>query len=319
MKAWAKFNFKQSSEAEISNQIIWYNSCITIQGAPVFFDHAYRKGLIYVHQLFEHGTIISALTMFEKYQLTFLQYNAIVQAMPKRWKDYFKSYTVEQYTPLKPSEYDMCLNIKNLAQYIYKALLPTYQILGPKKNKWETETGKFLSVQQFVKDIKYVYTLTNIVKYRVFQYRLAQRSLVTNYLLEKWGIVNSNECSFCNTAEETVIHLLYGCPVVCELWKKIVEYVAQRFNGDCQITVYNVIFNRISDRNNLVNLLCLITKQYIYRQRCMKQPLVFEQVKQIFMCIQNTEKYIAIKNGNMSKHLKKWNKFNGNSTNNLNE
>ena len=56
-----------------------------------------------------------------------------------------------------------------------------------------------------------VYVVTNITKFRSFQYRLLQRGLVTNLQLAKWGIVSSELCSFCHQSVETLVHLFCDC------------------------------------------------------------------------------------------------------------
>ena len=64
----------------------------------------------------------------------------------------------------------------------------------------------------------------------------------------------------------------------------------------------------VRPKNHVVNFMCLILKQYIYRQRCFKKPLSFEELKMEFQRTENIEKYIAQKNDKMYRHEFKWNR-----------
>ena len=142
-------------------------------------------------------------------------------------------------------------------------------------------------------------------KYRSFQYRLLQRSLVTNILLQKWNIIPDNKCSFCKNEIESVTHLLSECCEVRKLWMKFLEFVQQKYRiYDVCLSTKTIIVNEIS-KDNLVNFLCLVTKQFIYRQRCMGKSIEFSILKNVLYHVECVEKYIAIKNDKLNVH-KKW-------------
>ena len=52
--------------------------------------------------------------------------------------------------------------------------------------------------------------------------------------------------------------------------------------------------------------MCLLTKQYIYRQRCLQQEIIFNAWRNHVNQVENIEKYIATKNGKLGIHQKKW-------------
>ena len=57
---------------------------------------------------------------------------------------------------------------------------------------------------------------------------------------------------------------------------------------------------------DLKNLLILITKQYIYATKCLKEELNFIHLAQKIYLIQNLERIIASRNNKMFKHVRKW-------------
>ena len=50
---------------------------------------------------------------------------------------------------------------------------------------------------EFLQYFSDVYVITNINKYRSFQFRLLHRAVLLNDRLSKWGVVDTEMCSFC--------------------------------------------------------------------------------------------------------------------------
>ena len=178
--------------------------------------------------------------------------------------------------------------------------------------KWEQELNQPLCSDIFVygQIHRDVYRLTNITKLRSFQYRLLQRALVTNIDLSKWGVIDHDTCFFCETSKETILHLLWKCEVSQGFWAKVVDYCQQRFEGgdSIRLTEANVIHNKICciSKNHVINFVCLFAKQFIYRQKCLKQQFHFPIFEQLLKCTANVEKYIASKNNRLDVHQRKW-------------
>ena len=148
---------------------------------------------------------------------------------------------------------------------------------------------------------------TNVNKYRSFQYKLLNRAILTNTTLYLWNVVETPLCSFCKESEETVMHLLFLCPTILDLWTLVKRYIEHNYTCVVNLSVENVIFNKIRpEARHVANFLCLITKVYIYKCRCVKTNPNITQLSAIFTQIQSMEKYIAIRNGKLTLHEKKW-------------
>ena len=178
--------------------------------------------------------------------------------------------------------------------------------------KWRQELGQDFceGILDFGKMHLDIYKVTNVPKYRSFQYRILQRGLVTNIQLCKWGIVPSENCSFCHEEKESVSHLFYECAQIHNLWSSLVRYSQENFK-DCviEINVRNVMLNKVHVRaNHIANFLCLLLKYYIYSRKCLGRPLIEYEMIGLFKRVERIEKYIAIKNGSLSTHNKKWGK-----------
>ena len=73
-------------------------------------------------------------------------------------------------------------------------------------------------------------------------------------------------------------------------------------------SIDTVLYNRIiRDKSiDVKNLICLMAKQYIYRQRCLGRQIEPREFKFIVYDNRNMEKFIAMKNNKLNKHMRKW-------------
>ena len=71
--------------------------------------------------------------------------------------------------------------------------------------------------------------------------------------------------------------------------------------------VATVLFNKIvSSWSHIKNLICLLTKYYIYRQHCLELNVDFNDLVSYILRVENIEKYYATVNHKLHKHLRKW-------------
>ena len=65
---------------------------------------------------------------------------------------------------------------------------------------------------------------------RWFQYRLLYRLLPTgNAFLFLRTMVNSPRCSFCNQADETLLHMFWDCPKTRNFWLHVQSWIHTNF------------------------------------------------------------------------------------------
>ena len=152
-----------------------------------------------------------------------------------------------------------------------------------------------------------IYKVTNVSKLRSFQYRLIHNAIVTNKRMFLWKQIESPNCTFCDRSEENILHLLVNCEYVKSLWENLRPTLKIFSKQDLEFNYETILLNKIHPVSGHVsNLLCLVVKQYIYRQRCKKVLPVPGEAKELIYQIRNLEKYIAIKNNTLEKHEKKW-------------
>ena len=187
-------------------------------------------------------------------------------------------------------------------------------IIHNKYIKWKQELHTDLceSLVDFGREHLSIYKVTNVPKYRSFQYRILQRGITTNIQLYKWNMAETEMCSYCKENKETLTHLFYDCKYAQELWVEVLQLIQRKtHNSKIAFNAENVILNKLDNqRGSITNFICLMTKQYIYKQRCLKEEINFHQFQKQLKLVENIERYIAIKNNRLAKHKLKWNPIN---------
>ena len=179
--------------------------------------------------------------------------------------------------------------------------------LTPRIVKWIDEFEDDFSEDELKIAFSNITRVTNCIKYRDFQYRLLNRAIITNIHLVHWKMRANNLCTFCNMYKESYAHLFVKCSEIQPIWKAAEQIVTLYTNKPCVWNVRNIICNTVTTpASSIGNLICVICKQYIYRQRCTMKPLNIIDLKTLIQSIQNIEKYNAIKHGRLSTHEKKW-------------
>ena len=309
LRSWAEYNYY--TNVRIENQLIWYNSRIQIGKKPFMWNDVHERGLKYVHQLFKDQNYKSEQEVLQEYGLTQLRFNSLKSAIPADIKEFFQKNSKESFLPLPPHNLDLAIHVhgRKLSGKVYRALSDDAMLIHAKYIKWKLDLGPEYSdgLLEFAKKHTDIYRTTNIAKYRSFQYRLLQRGLVTNIELHKWGKKDSDSCTFCRDSKETTLHLLWECPKTQELWRSVGKYLEENFQSKLQMSAKNVIFNSIvKNIQGVENFLCLVTKQYIYSQKCLGKEIHFPALLCKMRQIENIEKFIATKNGKVGKHNRKW-------------
>ena len=141
-------------------------------------------------------------------------------------------------------------------------------VLNNKWVKWCEKSEQAVSFKYFRKCITTIRIVTNVPKLHSFQYRLMLNALVLNTHLYAWGMRSNNLCTFCNLCKESLQHLFVNCTVITQLWQDILCDISDCH--PCRFITTRLVNqqNCRSNPSHIYNLICLITKQYIYRQRC---------------------------------------------------
>ena len=101
---------------------------------------------------------------------------------------------------------------------------------------------------------------------RSVQHKVLINVLFLNKKLSTFGITNTVLCSFCNTLEETPIHIFFDCLHVKCIWERLLVKFQNNFILP-SLKPQNAslgLYNEANDNCNLLNHILLIFKHYIY-------------------------------------------------------
>lgn len=208
---------------------IWHNSLIRIDNQPFFYTSWLKAGVKEVRDLLN-------------WDQTFLSYNAFVTKYNIRtnYFEYFKLIAaLKQFKKVcspvldNPSSNDTVsllphLNI-NKESYRRLAQDKASTPLQSQEN-WLSE-GDIVgnSTVNWRNSYYLPFLCTKETKLRVFQFKFLHRRIATNDFLCKIGIKQVDSCSFCGETTEALVHLFWNCKHTQEFWKKLLEWISQKF------------------------------------------------------------------------------------------
>ena len=223
IRQWFQFTWDPLYKGHV-HTIIWYNSFIKIDGKIVNFIKAINKGLIFLRDL------INKCGKFTKYEticnrfpgpLTWLEYLQLTAAIPKAWLNLDSQPSAKNF--------DNLCSKPHVVSYVYNELIANWN--RDAENAFH-RFNKEIDIQweEYVQGFSNLYLVTNITKYRDFQYRLLLNVIHANNKLFYWKITDSKKCDYCEEAIQTPAHMLYLCPKICTIWHGLEKYVKEYFD-----------------------------------------------------------------------------------------
>ena len=178
------------------------------------------------------------------------------------------------------------------------SLLNIRQVYSLGKLNWLS-----LNPQLLIGKIFICFHVRSLLTHRSFQYKILNNVFYLNKLLFKFGKIKSQLCSFCKSAEKTIIHLFSECLCAQYIWNQTQIF----FSG--YITIPNVTLHSTilgftetsAGHFLLISHSLLIYKCYLYKARD-SQNLRFFVFKKDIIRIKTLEE----RTSSEIKFLKKW-------------
>ena len=151
--------------------------------------------------------------------------------------------------------------------------------------------------------------ISDVMKYKDFQYRLLSNTIHANDKLVHWKIVESSKCDFCQEKQDTV-HLMFSCNRVQIIWKKFRELLDKCTTinvNEFMFTENTVILNTVHSKpGHIVNYLTLIIKQHIYFCKCTKKLPKFHDIVNKIERIYQAERFNVCVDTSTTKKFDRW-------------
>lgn len=264
-----------------------------------------ERGCRWVQDLFnmEQNRWYNYNEFCDKYvKLNVLDYMSLIQTLPKQWSTHLKHLNPDTFVEehVKSPHLVKIINTDKVCKNVYWSII-NYKTSKENYNnevKWiENVTINIIRGDRNCwKTIYYMpFRATLDSHMRSFQFKLVNRTLITNRHLKLYNIKEQDYCEFCKVQTETYEHLFFECKYVKPLWSKLENWLEPNMSFIQKLNVENIIFGFRYDstENNLLNFIVLIAKRYIYNCRCKEMKPVFETILLEIKKCYRTEQYLS--------------------------
>ena len=165
-----------------------------------------------------------------------------------------------------------------------------------------------ISEEEYLTLFSLIYQSTKMYKLQEFQYKILNSAVVTNIKLKKWGITNSDSCTFCDNEPESLMHLMLHCDVSKQVWEYVLLQVSHKLGLGIRFSDAEIILGINSDipEKYILTQIFMIVKYYLYASRCLKNIPSGNLAIQKIRDVRTIEHEIAIKNNGVPKFTDRW-------------
>jgi hypothetical protein len=292
MREWCSENFTNpETYQEILNQNLWRNSHIKIGNKTQFWKKWYDNDIKWVADLIliENNGNSRFLTLQELNDLSDtslkqMEYNSLLSALPKKWKQMIKSednYTLEEdrNEPLIISLIDAKKPMRKIYMKLKnkKAETPENAM-----NKWREKISTNMTNKEMLKAHTNNHYITINAAIRSFNCNFFNRNVPYNSRLVKMEKLPDKNCMQCKV-EETLEHLYWDCPNRKRIWEKIKE-IYEYYNGSpllidkkkCLLGIHDIDNEEKKHLIEQQRWLFLIGKHYLHINKCREDAIPSE-------------------------------------------
>ena len=273
------------------------------------FKNLKKNGVLFVNDLFdENGSFYEYNLFCEKsnVRINILHYYGLRNALHDIFD--FTKVKAKLVMPIRPLCYNVLLKRMKGCQIFYK-MLNNSSVLNNSnvKSKWEDILSLQILEKDWININRFPFKHILSTKFQWFHYRLVNRILGTNVLLNKIDNSYSDRCTFCSLEKESYTHLFYFCDKVTSFRVDFIKWVSDNTHIRLFLSPKSVIMgcNELSC-NNTLNFVLICLKFFIYKCRCKKIIPFLPAFKNELNAQWKCERYIFYSSGNKEKFDSLW-------------
>ena len=311
-KAWSCFCscHQPSTRNEIIKSSVWFNDRIKVNKQTLYYHHWVRNGVDLVNDLLdERGNFLSLAGFKNKYGIrtNFLEYGGVISSIKKSFPNTFNNPGDTLVYPTIPFNLNVLFKDKKGSRRIYAILVSKKEVNKNYVHKWENKLNISYAPPKWSSICNSPFRCTISTKLRWFQYRLVHRILGTNLFLLRIGKKDSNMCTFCHEAEETLIHIFCNCRLVIEFWDDVMKWIKEKADITTNWGKENLLFGV---NENIIDLILLLCRFHIYKMKMNDKKPSIHILKKDIKNYYDMEKYTYACNSNIGNFFKRWGIFN---------
>ena len=262
---------KPNTSEELLAEPLFFNEHFKIDKNTFKFQDWIDNGILTVRSLVKENGSFMTLDEFQE------EYNFIPRSL-----DFFGCVsTVKRFARLHsidiksnrafaiPKILSLLSGNQRGAKPIYNAFIGNNMKSNPCKT-WERILDKEIDWGKIFGSINQI----KETKLRWFQMKIVYRVIVSNSILLKMNIVNSNKCNFCLIDKDSVLHYLWECTYVQQFWNDLLHLLKSKCNH-CDRLRLNAVLALFGQDGNTKTDVCfdnilLKAKFFIYKCRINK-------------------------------------------------
>ncbi len=301
------YKVKVKSKEEILAEPIFHNERIQVGKSTLKHKHWINKGIVKVVDLFdENGEFYNYEDFKLKYNLhtDFISYTGCKLAV----KEFISKNGIiindNRTRDINIALLTICSVSKGTR--LYYDILTSDDIKPKCCDAWEQKLSRTIQW----KSCFYLIQKIQDTNLKWFQMRIIHRILGTNIVLKEMGIIESNNCSFCNLEKERIQHLFWSCNITQQFWMRLENL----FNSKCELAA-NVKFSEdlvlFGTQENvktdpIFDFIIMYAKQYIFSCKVKTDEPNITSFKKILHARYKTEEYNSKIEMNPGLFAAKW-------------
>ena len=310
--AWANISYNEEVDGnldEILNSQLIGNSQIRRAGKPIFDKWSTNSGLETVLDLV-HPTERRFFTYQEIKQIypgvrDMTRYYGLVAAIPTVWKNFIRNDQLEHVIDIVTKTDKWAKPTRRL---YWEIIDKNYKTPDALRIIWNNELKLNINEEGWWDMYPIFLSQVKPVKLRFLHYRFITKSLTTNIKRHKWDKNVPPLCSFCQTSDETLQHLFVECKDIEMIWRHLEKWIKYFLNVEVMFNSELICLNNyLGKRKDLINMIIVIVKQYIYACKCLNEkPTCQGSIEKLWYWYR-IDKEIARDRNRLVKFEKKWN------------
>jgi hypothetical protein len=196
-----------STAQQILSESIWYKNAILKQNYPIFYKRLYMKNMKFVKELVDNqGNFLSHQQFLDKFgnsTVSFIEFNGMIQAIPKEWKTSIANYGKNIKNNTQVADIlETIMKLKKPSKIFLNLLVESkIEQPPPSQNRWIEEIPEILK-EDWSCNYEIAKIKTPDTKLQSFQFKILHRILATNSKLFHYGIKENDLCTFCSIEKE---------------------------------------------------------------------------------------------------------------------
>ena len=280
-----------------------------ISSSAIFFSEVTKYKRTYVKEWYDNGirtlndllkpdgTLMDYDQFKRNYRIraTFLDYRALLSSLPEKWR--ISQEKTKLNEPLMDPVTTYIVSKNKGAAHLSDVLIAskTRKLENIWENAWENR------LQEVNWKTVYASLRDTPIQYRSTRYKIVSRIAVTNSLLNKMNIKDSDSCENC-AEKESLEHKFWHCERVQTFWNSMKRWLIGKDLGDVaeKINMNEVLVG--GEKCLIVNHVVSVGVQIIYARKSLSVNVLQAMLRSDF----ESERYLAIMSERKDKLERKW-------------